>query len=98
MYQGYLDLTGRYDITPRNNGGFKNILSIVLVLNDNTQTLFGLDLVEYNLYSANSNSNSKNVIKQIIGNRKIGIDVNPSRHIKIYTDIIRPVNFGNQNL
>ena len=96
VYNGFLIVTGRYDNTPKTMGAFKNIVSIVLVLNDNTQNLFGLDSQAYNLYSVNSNA--RNLKTQFTASKKIGVEVAPSPHIKIYTDIIKPVNFGNQNL
>ena len=96
VYNGFLIVTGRYDNSPKDMGAFKNIVSIVLVLNDNTMKLFGLDLQAYSLYTVNSNS--KNFIKQFSASKKIGVGLTPSPHIKIYTDIIKPVNFGNQNL
>ena len=96
VYNGFLIVTGRYDTAPKDNGAFKNIVSIVLILNDNTQNLFGLDSQAYNLYTVNSNA--RNLKKQFTGGKKIGLEVTPSPHIKIYSDIIKPVNFGNQNL
>ena len=96
VYEGFLVLTGRYDFPPKEVGAFKNVISIVMVLNDNAQHLFGLDMEAYNLYSVNSQP--RNIITQIVGSRKIGPDLIPSPHIKIYTDIIKPVSFGDQNL
>ena len=40
VYEGFLVLTGRYDFPPKDTGAFKNVISIVLVLNDNAQHLF----------------------------------------------------------
>ena len=103
VYQGYLILTGRYNTAPKTMGSFKNIVSVVLVMNSNAQNLFGLESDAYNLYKVNPDVNnlvstSRNIIKQIVANKKIGVEITPSPHIKIYTDIIKPVNYGNQNL
>ena len=96
VYEGFLVLTGRYDFPPKDTGALKNIISVVMVLNDNAQHLFGLDMEAYTLYSVNSQP--RNIMTQVVGNRKIGVDLIPSPHIKIYSDIIKPVSFGDQNL
>ena len=103
VYQGYLILTGRYNTTPKSMGSFKNIISIVLVMNSNVQSLFGLDSSNYSLYKVNPDvdnlaPSSRNIMKLFTGNKKIGVELTPSPHIKIYTDIIKPVNYGTQNL
>ena len=76
---------------------FKNIINANFIINRNTQSLFGLDKQNYEVLNISAEREEVKV-ESILGTREAGLDLVPSRHITIYTDLIETNRYGPQNL
>ena len=76
---------------------FENVVNIDMIINENTQRLFGLDNQKYNIFNIDS-ERSISEVGTIIGDREIGFNLISTEYIIIYTDIIKHNTFGPHNL
>ena len=95
--EGFLIINQLIRTKLKTNGIFKNIFKILLYVDGYTQNLLGLKHSGYILFGINTSLNEESK-HEFIGFKKISFDITTPSVIYIYSDIIKPIRFGNQQI